>query len=79
VITEAVTGLPAAQQAALVAGLPALENLAEELRATVRRDGAGLRDAPPPGLPAPDPQCASFPATQPGGGDRAGDHRDRWR
>ncbi len=46
VISESVTGLPADQQAALVAALPALENLAEVLRATVRRDR--LRDAPRP-------------------------------
>ena len=46
VISASVTGLPAGQQAALVAALPALENLAEDLRATVRRDR--LRDAPPP-------------------------------
>ena len=45
-ISESVTGLPAGQ-AALVAALPALENLAEDLRATVRR-GRDLRDAPPP-------------------------------
>ena len=41
VISESVTGLPADQQAALVAALPALENLAEDLRATVRRAGTG--------------------------------------
>ncbi len=49
VISESVTGLPADQQAALVAALPALENLAEDLRATVRRSRDRLRDAPPPG------------------------------
>ena len=37
VISESVTGLPADQQAALAAALPALENLAEDLRAAVRR------------------------------------------
>jgi hypothetical protein len=49
VISESVTGLPADQQAALVAALPALENLAEDLRATVRRGRNRLRDAPRPG------------------------------
>ena len=49
VISESVTGLPADQQAALVAALPALENLAEDPRATVRRSRDRLRDAPPPG------------------------------
>lgn len=48
VITEAVTGLPDGQQAALLAALPALENLAEGLRDTVRRGQGRLRDAPPP-------------------------------
>jgi hypothetical protein len=48
VISESVTGLPAGQQAALVAALPALENLAEDLRAMVRRGQDRLRDAPPP-------------------------------
>jgi hypothetical protein len=48
VISESVTGLPASEQAALVAALPALENLAEDLRATVRRGRDRLRDAPPP-------------------------------
>jgi hypothetical protein len=33
-----VAGLPADQEAALVAALPAFENLAVELRATVQRD-----------------------------------------
>jgi DNA-binding MarR family transcriptional regulator len=49
VISESVTGLPAGQQAALIAALPALENLAEDLRDTVRRDRDRdrLRDAPP--------------------------------
>lgn len=37
IITECVDGLPPEQVAALVAALPAFENLAEELRATVRR------------------------------------------
>ena len=49
VISESVTGLPDGEQAALVAALPALENLAEDLRATVRRGRDQLRDAPPPG------------------------------
>jgi DNA-binding MarR family transcriptional regulator len=49
VISESVTGLPAGQQAALIAALPALENLAEDLRATVRRGQDRLRDAPKPG------------------------------
>jgi DNA-binding MarR family transcriptional regulator len=48
VISEAVTGLPDGQQAALLAALPALENLAEDLRDTVRRGRDRLRDAPPP-------------------------------
>jgi len=48
VISEAVTGLPGGQQAALLAALPALENLAENLRVTVRRDRDRLRDSPPP-------------------------------
>jgi len=48
VISESVTGLPADQQAALAAALPALENLAEDLRVTVRRGRDRLRDAPPP-------------------------------
>jgi hypothetical protein len=43
-----VTGLPDGEQVALVAALPALENLAEDLRATVRRGRDRLRDAPPP-------------------------------
>jgi DNA-binding MarR family transcriptional regulator len=49
VISESVRGLPAGQQAALVAALSALENLAEDLRDTVRRGRDRLRDAPPPG------------------------------
>ena len=49
VISESVTGLPPGQQAALASALPALENLAEDLRATVRRGRDRLRDAPPPG------------------------------
>ena len=48
VISESVTGLAADQQAALGAALPALENLAEDLRDTVRRGRDRLRDAPPP-------------------------------
>jgi len=47
VISESVTGLPAAQQDALIAALPALETLAEDLRETVRRDR--VRAAPRPG------------------------------
>jgi DNA-binding MarR family transcriptional regulator len=46
VISEAATGLPDGQQTALLAALPALENLAENLRVIVRRDR--LRDSPPP-------------------------------
>jgi DNA-binding MarR family transcriptional regulator len=38
VISECVAGLPPDQEAALVAALPALENLAEDLRAAVRRN-----------------------------------------
>ncbi len=49
VISESVRGLPASQQAALLAALPALENLAEDLRDTVRRGPDRLRDATPPG------------------------------
>jgi DNA-binding MarR family transcriptional regulator len=48
VISESVTGLPSDQQTALVAALPALENLAEDLRATVRRGQDSFRDAPAP-------------------------------
>ena len=48
VISESVAGLPEGQQAALLAALPALENLAEDLRETVRRGRGRLRDAPPP-------------------------------
>jgi len=44
-----VSGLPAGEQAALVAALPALENLAEDLRDTVRRGRDRLGDSPPPG------------------------------
>jgi DNA-binding MarR family transcriptional regulator len=46
IISECVAGLPAEQEAALVAALPAFENLAAELRGTVRR--RALR-APKPG------------------------------
>jgi DNA-binding MarR family transcriptional regulator len=46
VISEAVGGLPAGQQAALLQALPALENLAEDLRDTVQRGRSRLRDAP---------------------------------
>src|SRR6516164_7848593 len=37
ILSERVAGLPAEQLATLVAALPALENLAEDLRAVVRR------------------------------------------
>jgi DNA-binding MarR family transcriptional regulator len=37
IISECVAGLPPDQEAALVAALPALENLAEDLRGAVRR------------------------------------------
>ncbi len=37
ILSEQVAGLPPEQEAALVAALPALENLAEDLRAAVRR------------------------------------------
>ncbi len=42
VISECVAGLPADQEAALVAALAAFENLAEELRVTVQRSRAQL-------------------------------------
>jgi DNA-binding MarR family transcriptional regulator len=42
ILSERVAGLPPEQEAALVAALPALENLAEDLRAAVRR-GRGER------------------------------------
>jgi DNA-binding MarR family transcriptional regulator len=48
VISESVSGLPDDQQAALLAALPALEGLAEDLRATVRRGRGRLRDSPRP-------------------------------
>src|ERR1700759_2040714 len=48
VISESVAGLPDGQQAALLAALPALENLAEDLRDTVRRGRDRLRDTPRP-------------------------------
>jgi hypothetical protein len=48
VISESVSGLPGGQQAALFAALPALENLAEDLRDTVRRGRDRLRDSPRP-------------------------------
>jgi DNA-binding MarR family transcriptional regulator len=41
IISESVAGLPAEQQGALVAALPALESLAEDLRTAVRRARAG--------------------------------------
>ena len=47
IISECVDGLPADQQAALVAALPAFETLAEALRATVSRGGRPLPDDPP--------------------------------
>ena len=40
IVSERVAGLPPEQEAALVAALPALENLAEDLRAAVRRGRA---------------------------------------
>jgi hypothetical protein len=46
IISECVAGLPVEQEAALVAALPAFENLAEELRGTVRRRQA-LREPKP--------------------------------
>ena len=42
ILSERVAGLPAEQADALIAALPALENLAEDLRAAVRR-GRGER------------------------------------
>src|ERR1700750_424971 len=51
VISESVSGLPGGQQAALFAALPALENLAEDLRDTVRRGRDRLRDSPRPDCP----------------------------
>ncbi len=48
VISESVGGLPAGQQTALLAALPALENLAEDLRDANRRGRHRLRDAPAP-------------------------------
>ena len=49
VISESVAGLPDGQQAALLAALPALETLAEDLRDRVRRGRNRLSDAPPLG------------------------------
>jgi len=49
VISESVAGLPDGQQAALFAALPALENLAEDLRDMVRRGRDRLQDSPRPG------------------------------
>src|SRR5260370_33465901 len=49
VISESVSGLPAGEQAALAAALPALENLAEDLRDTVRRSRDRPRHCPHPG------------------------------
>src|SRR5262249_22090500 len=51
VISESVAGLPDGQQAALLAALPALENLAEDLRVTVRRGQDRLRPLPHPDCP----------------------------
>jgi DNA-binding MarR family transcriptional regulator len=48
VISESVSGLPADQQTALIAALPALENLAEDLRSTVGRGRNRFRDRPKP-------------------------------
>jgi DNA-binding MarR family transcriptional regulator len=48
VISESVAGLPPEQQAALIAALPALENLAEDLRSAVGRGRDRLRDHPKP-------------------------------
>ena len=46
ILSERVAGLPPEQEAALVAALPALENLAEDLRAAVRRGrGQQAREA----------------------------------
>src|SRR5271154_666649 len=41
IISECVAGLPAEQEAALVAALPALENLAECLQSALQRDRQG--------------------------------------
>jgi DNA-binding MarR family transcriptional regulator len=48
VISESVGALPAGQQTALLEALPALENLAEDLRDANRRGRHRLRDAPTP-------------------------------
>ena len=40
ILSERVAGLPPEQEAALIAALPALDNLAEDLRAAVRRGRA---------------------------------------
>ena len=46
ILSERVAGLPPEQEAALVAALPALENLAEDLRVAVRRGrGQQAREA----------------------------------
>ena len=46
ILSERVAGLPAEQEAALIAALPALEHLAEDLRAAVRRGrGEQAREA----------------------------------
>jgi DNA-binding MarR family transcriptional regulator len=50
IISECVAGLPAEQEAALIAALPAFENLADELRATARsRRDQLVRDNAEPG------------------------------
>jgi DNA-binding MarR family transcriptional regulator len=49
IISECVAGLPAEQEAVLIAALPAFEQLATELRATVRKSRSQLvRDTPEP-------------------------------
>jgi DNA-binding MarR family transcriptional regulator len=52
IISDCVAGLPADQEAALAAALPAFENLADKLRSTVR-DGRNqlIRDTAEPGSP----------------------------
>src|ERR1700753_483080 len=66
VISESVSGLPSSQQAALFAALPALENLAEDLRDTVRRGRDRLRASPRPDCPDPpvhNPETAACEVT----------------
>jgi DNA-binding MarR family transcriptional regulator len=55
VISECVDGLPAEQEVALIAALPAFENLAEELRTTVRRRQGTQAAQAPQAAPAPEP------------------------